>query len=313
MRVLLALSLLLSVPALDAAEGTRFQRFAPAVNATLEFERLPDDPGRLARIQRQLRETTPLVSSSGNRLQPSAVILNAPMNSFVIPAAGSLQGGGGTFFRSDVTLVNYRETHQDVLIIWLERGVEGSNAPTFRATLDADEPPATYQDFVAGLELSGLGSLLIAAVDSNDDVDPDGSIDGFSRIWTNQPGAEGTVSQPFPPVNPSYLIDQFEAVAMGLRHDADFRTNAGITNLDTSAHTFNVYVFGERDINEFTITVPALSMMQSAIPAGDYGAVTLIFEPANVLDVDFGWSAYGSSTDNLTGDGWVSVAAVVGD
>lgn len=302
---------LLAAPLSAGSFSNPASRFAPARTGTLSFERLPDDPGRTARIQGQMRRVHSN-SCESSRIAPNVVLLNGSSFSFLIPAAGSLPGGRGTFFRSDVTLVNYGEEHQDVLIIWLERDKDGTNAPAFRTTLDAGEPPITTQDFIAELGLSGLGALLVTAVDNNDNVVETASIDGFSRIWTNQPNAQGTVSQPFPPVNPGYLVDEFEAISLGLRHDANFRTNAGVTNLDTQAHTFNVYVFGEQEFREFSITVPALSMQQAPIPLVEYGAVTLIFEPADVDDeVDFGWAAYGSSTDNITGDGWVSIAGVV--
>lgn len=277
----------------------------------LVIERVPDQPGLALRLARQAAAARLQSSAAADRLRNDAVLVDASTFAFAIPAAGSLQGGGGTFFRSDVTLANYGDGPQDVMVLWLERGQDGTNAPTFRLTLP-DGPPVTTRDFVAALGRSGLGTLYFLAIDSSGQVDPAGNIDGFSRIWTNQPGAAGTVSQPFTGMDDFNLYDEFEAIALGLRQDADYRTNAGVVNLDGVAHTFQVTVFGETSFAEFTITVPAMSMQQVAIPAGSWGAVTLTFTP-EVDEVDFGWLAYGTSVDNRTGDGWVSNAARISD
>lgn len=303
---------LLALPStLDAGARSRFAARAPS--EPLKFERLPDDPTRVPNLLMQLAELKRRASAqSRDRLADNVVIWDTSFSSFTIPAAGSLAGGFGTFFRSDVTLANYSDAEQQVLILWFERGKDGLGAPVFRTMLP-NGAPVTVQDFVATqLGLSGLGSLMFIAVDQNDDVSIQGSIDGFSRIWTNQPGASGTVSQPFPAMHQLNLTEEFEAIALGLRQDDNYRTNAGVVNLDSVAHTFNVIAFGEGFVGEFTIDVPALSMQQVAIPAGNYGAVTLAFTP-QVDEVDFGWLAYGTSVDNRTGDGWVSNASVIWD
>src|SRR3982751_1666434 len=41
---------------------------------------------------------------------------------FIIPAAGSVAGGNGTFFRSDVTLINYADTPEDVIALFWPAG-----------------------------------------------------------------------------------------------------------------------------------------------------------------------------------------------
>lgn len=305
-----ALSLLLIPASLEAGPRTRFKPIAPV--GTLTFQRLPDDPGRVSRLLDRIRERkTATAVTPGDRLSPDAVFLDVSLPYFIIPAAGSLAGGGGTFFRSDVTFANYADGPQQILVIWLERGVDGTSAPTFLSTLP--EGPLTIREYVASLGLSGLGSLMVFAADAAGEPDfENGNIDGFSRIWTNQPGASGTVSQPFPAMSDFSLFGEFEGIALGLRQDDEYRTNAGVVNLDVVAHTFDVTVFGENGFTEFTINVPALSMQQVAIPAGNHGALALSFIP-DVDEVDFGWIAYGTSVDNRTGDGWVANASLVSD
>ncbi len=229
---------------------------------------------------------------------------------FIIPAAGSLAGANGTFFRSDVTLINYASAPEDVIALFWPAGqsTPPSVSAGVRLTLESAKA-VTYTDFVATvLNKSGLGAILFFGVKGSA-VDPNAAIDGLSRIYTKQPGAEGTVSQEFPPVDVYNLLVADQSVSLGLRQDASFRTNFGIVNADDVQHVVRVRAIGERLTNETTVTVPAYGMVQSSIPAGDYGAVTVVFDITDSGGASIAWVAYASSTDNITGDGWVSIAS----
>src|SRR2546427_622374 len=82
-------------------------------------------------------------------------------------------------------------------------------------------------------------------------------VDGLSRIYTKQPGSNGTVSQEFPTVDADYFSAQNSAASLGLRQDAGFRTNYGIVNIDSAPHAFHVRFVGERLTTEANLTVPA--------------------------------------------------------
>jgi len=227
---------------------------------------------------------------------------------FIIPAAGSVQGANGTFFKSDFSLGNFNNSDQKVGIGWLAVGVDNSQKPLQFFTIPANTV-ASYNDFVGTqLNTSGLGALLVIAYDSTgQNVDNSALIDGFSRIWTPQPGvANGTVSQGFPAISIQDSEGDFTAYAMGLRQDSNFRTNVGIVNLDTVAHSWTVQsLTGAKS----TVTVQPFSLTQGSIAAGSApasGYVTLQITPTDTAD--FFWSAYGTSVDNVTGDGWVSRA-----
>jgi len=227
---------------------------------------------------------------------------------FIIPAAGSVAGANGTFFKSDFSIGNFNNTDQKVGIGWLAAGVDNSQKPLQYFTIPANTV-ASYNDFVGTqLNTSGLGALLVLAYDSaGQNIDGNALIDGFSRIWTALPGvANGTVSQSFPAVSIQDSEANFTAYAMGLRQDGNFRTNVGIVNLDTVAHTWTVQsLTGAKS----TVTVQPFSLSQGAIAAGSApssGYVTLLITPNDTAD--FFWSAYGTSVDNVTGDGWVSRA-----
>jgi hypothetical protein len=163
-------------------------------------------------------------------------------------------------------------------------------------------------DFVGTtLKTSGLGALLIIAFDpTGKTTDTEAFIDGFSRIWTPQPGSSGTVSQSFPAVSLFDSVDDFTAFALGLRQDASYRTNVGVVNLDSVVHTWTITSLNTNAT--MTLQVQPFSLSQTGVPAsfaGSSGNLSLTYD---VSATNFTWSAYASSVDNLTGDGWVSRA-----
>jgi hypothetical protein len=247
----------------------------------LGTERLPADSSRLSRLLDQLQQHG--ASSSG----------------LVIVATGNVSGVGGARFRSDVSLVNGGQTNQDVMVAWLAAGSNGSSAPAFRITLPGSHT-TTLSGFVDSLGLSGLGCLVVIAIDANGNVDSRASIDGSSRMWMTGSNNPGTVSQSIPGMPIKDLGNRTTSSATGLRNDSEFRTNVGVVNLDMSSRTFSVDLIGERYSTTASIEVPPLSMRQVAVPTGDYGALQAVFRTSSG---DFLWTAYGSSVNNLTGEG----------
>lgn len=229
---------------------------------------------------------------------------------FILPAAGNTPGAGGTFFHSDVTFLNNRSVAQKVGVYFLARGVDSRNAAPTQFTLNANQI-ITYRDFVANnLNKSGIGALMVAAMDSSGNPDTSGNLDAFTRIWTPVPGFVGTVAQDFPPVTFGDLMGPTGAGSLGLRQDADFRTNGGIVNLDTSPHTFTITVLGlsPPTLASSTATVPPFSMFLGSVASGDFGDLAVLFQPESTAP-NFSWTAFATTVDNKTGDGWVSPAS----
>jgi hypothetical protein len=212
-----------------------------------------------------------------------------------------------------VTLVNYSSLPQQVLAgLWAQGSTNTLNVANYKTLTLQPSSFVTIQDFVGttlGLS-NALGSLVLIPY-TGTAIDPNGAIDAFSRIYTKQPGSTGTVSQPFDGVDPDFFSVQLvdEAAALGLRQDADFRTNFGIVNVEGADHVFNVTFIGEKQTTTTTVTVKAFGMIQQAIPAGDYGAVQVIIQLTDAGTSFVSWIGYASSTDNVTGDGWVSLAS----
>jgi len=241
-------------------------------------------------------------------LRPNVIISDGAYSAFIIPVTGNAAGGGGTFFRSDLMIVNYRNVPQDIAFFWFPRGSSGDDFnPVARITIPANTF-VSYNDVLGTvLQKSGLGAIRVEAVPPGSNFrDFDARIDGFSRIWTPQPGVNGTVSQSFPGIFTTDLGGSTDsAFVLGMRADASFRTNVGIVNYSSDSHTFTVSVNGVKGSTSFSMTLPGLSMNQTAIPPGDYGPLILQITPDSAT---VSWSGYGSSVDNVTGDGWTAKA-----
>ncbi|HVS31992.1 MAG TPA: hypothetical protein VMS98_11110 [Thermoanaerobaculia bacterium] len=298
MCLTLALVLVLVTPVFA---GTKFQKFAPLPADDVKIEHLPADSDLGARVIQQYLDLR-----RQDRVRASALTGIRTARGFIIPVAGSAAGGGGTFFRSDVTLVNAdSSSSQDILAVWIARGVATTTPPTTRITLAADAT-RIFRDFVANtLQQSGIGSVFFLPVIGTQ-IDPNAAIDGFSRIFTPQPGSAGTVSQEFLPVDPGDFPPFQAAAALGLKHDAAFRTNFFIVNAQTTPLTVNFLYLGTNGSSQpRTVVVPPLSLHFDSIPANEnYGDLAIVFV---VNDPNATWIAGASSTDNITGDGWVSL------
>ncbi len=306
--------LLFSILALALPMGARTLRLShmtAANSASLPIAAV--DPELPRRLLAQMKANT-LARRAAARPGPhaSAVLDSASARILVIPAAGSVAGGGGAlFFRSDVTLVNYASTPQLVLAGLWPQGGSNPNFSTYKSITLPPQQFVTFQDFVGNtLGLSGLGTVILIPFRGND-LDFNAAFDGFSRIYTKQPGSTGTVSQPFDAVDPdgfsAALIEQ--SIALGLRQDASYRTNFGIVNVDDTDRTFKVTFVGERLTTTTTVTVKGFGMVQRSIPDGDYGAVQILYELLDPPSDFLTFVGYASSTDNVTGDGWVSLAS----
>lgn len=254
--------------------------------------------------------------------------LATPTWGLLIPAAGAVQGANGTFFRSDITLTNFRNSPQMIQIQWLPQDLasvaSGIDNPII-TTMDANATIAS-EDFVTQvLHQQGLGAILITGWSWRPNLTVDGNalLYATARIWTPQPGSSGTVSQSFPVIPMTTIVppppSNVEGIRqiLGQRIDAHYRTNVGIVNLDT-LHTQTFIVVQSSDIPSFVplqseIEVGPSQMVQ--VPLANIPAANLVVYvnskplPGNVAGMwDRVWAAYASSVDNVTGDAWSNSA-----
>lgn len=269
--------------------------FLPCIGFAAGLEPLPDTGETVASLVQRLREAR-------ERVQTNVVAVDGESPAFLIPAAGSLQGNQGTYYRSDVTIANRRTVPQRISVGWLAQGVNNGSQPTKTFEIAANTTAIT-RDFVAtALGKSGLGAIIVIAIDAAGNADSNAELDGFSRIWTPQPNATGTVSQEFAPVE--FEDTLATSYGYGLRQDPQYRTNVGFVNLYNTPNTFTVNVVGTGGSTSFTQDVLPYSMQQRPVPAGNWGDF-YIRVSSGASNFNW-WTAYASSTDNITGDGWVS-------
>jgi len=235
---------------------------------------------------------------------PAAAQLRRPVPQLLIAGAGSVAGANGTFFHSDMTVLNYRTQSQNVSFQWLP---QSGTAPAPIIIMFNAASGQISEDFVGSiLHLSGLGALLITAVDANGNLDPNGLLYATERIWTTQPGSTGTVSQTFPAIATSD-INLTAASILGQRIDSRYRTNVGVVNFDTVSHSFNVVrTTDTAGPIATTITVPPMAMQQVPLDPTAVTALQILVTPLDAINPAL-WMAYGSSVDNTTGDSWSSL------
>lgn len=229
-------------------------------------------------------------------------------NQIVIPAAGATPGGNGTFFRSDISIINFRNEEQRVIVQWLPQGSTGNASQSREITIPASSGISS-EDFVTSfLGQQGLGAILVSAINATGAIDAGAVLHATARVWTLQPGTNGTVSQGFPTV-PTTALSSTRAVVVGQRRDERYRTNVGIVNLGPTAQSYRLVVSGSTPtlVAEIVdVTVPAFSMVQTPLP----GVAHEAFMQIDIVATTAGssWIAYGSSVDNTTGDSWSSLA-----
>ncbi len=240
------------------------------------------------------------LSASANLVQPLG-----SSHQILVPAAGSVAGANNTFFRSEITILNYRNADQEVQLLWLPQG--GTPPTPRKLTINARSGIASA-DFVAEVVgQTGLGSLVITGVFTNTDTaDNAARLYVTSRIYTAQPGTSGFVSQTFSTI-PAQTINFTRLAMVGIRRDAQYRLNVGVINVDsTRAQTLQITLGNSLGGTEvITVLVQPLSMQQVSFPGPPFANPQILVENITPLATrSTRWTTYASSIDNVTGDSW---------
>ena len=226
----------------------------------------------------------------------------------LIPVAGNAAGANGTFFRSDISIVNLRNVDQRVLLRWYPQGRAGDDPSLTRAiTLQARSGVSSENFVLNQLQQTGIGSIDIIGVREDATFDPEAQLHATSRIWTPQPNVtNGTMSQSFPSIVLTSSQNPVKWI-FGVRRSEQYRLNVGVSNPGSVAQRFRVTAVGETGTTEVVeFDVPAMSMEQRGI-AGTGGVTQLVVQ--NISSPFSGtWQAWASSIDNVTGDATSQIA-----
>jgi hypothetical protein len=231
----------------------------------------------------------------------------------LIPAAGDVPGANGTHFRSDITILNLRDTAQRVQFSWLPQGSSGSGIAPI--TIDLPAKQGFSSENFAGnvMHQSGLGSIEISGVRQDNSFDSGAALHATARIWTPRPdGAGGTMSQTFPAIVLSSSDAQIKAV-FGLRRGSQYRLNVGVSNPSTAPRRFRVTTVIVPEVGtpvqtQLDVDVAGRSMEQRVIDGTSEGLVQMLIEDITSPTVIGPWHAWGSSIDNESGDAWSQMA-----
>lgn len=221
--------------------------------------------------------------------------LAKPSESLIVPIAGNIHGARRTWFKTDLTVRNSALVTQSVIVTFYPADSDNSSGDGVSSGLIqlSARQTVTYEDVVGGyFGRTGIGSIVIQ-----------GSYPVMAsyRIYTGMTSASAD-AMPL-----SDASDVSEERIIGLIHDASFRTNIGIVNLDPmESRTFRISVVGNRDTT-IEVTVPPMSVHQEPLPRRSLGHITvsvaIVGPPARY------WTAYGTSVDNVTGDSWLQMIA----
>lgn len=278
--------------------------------ATLSYAQDPTlrfaEPKVLAPIPMTLPQLMEQYRNAGGHSRARSLVATGDFEPiFIFPLAGSTAGGGGTFFHTASTVVNHSGVPQTVQVYWFPVGGGAANCNLPAVRLQFDAKTWYYWPDMASqvLNVSGLGAIAVAGVDSAGNIDSSAQIDGFSRIWTLIPGASGSVSQSF--VAESLNLNDAGQRAYGLEQDASFRTNFGIFNYDTVGRNFTISVVGQNGNGNSSLFVDACNVVLAPAPAGNFGVMAAYIASADGRGL---WYGFGSSVDNASGASWSSVA-----
>ncbi|HKR66236.1 MAG TPA: hypothetical protein VJZ00_21075 [Thermoanaerobaculia bacterium] len=232
--------------------------------------------------------------------------------SILIPAAGDVTGANGTHFRSDISVINLRNAAQRVQISWLPQGATGIGIAPFTMDLPAQSGFSSENFAFNVLQRTGLGSIVIMGVRSDNSFDPEALLHATARIWTPRPdGGAGTMSQTFPAIALSSNENVRVKAIFGTRRTAQYRLNVGISNPIAQARKFRVTVIvsgtGPTQA-QFDMDVPAQSMDQRNVDIGGEGLAQFLIEDITATNPVGPWHAWASSIDNDSGDAWSQMA-----
>ncbi len=230
----------------------------------------------------------------------------------LIPAAGSTAGANGTFFRSDISIINLASHDQTIVLQWLPQAGSGGSNSTTTITLPALTGTRSADFVNEFLHQTGLGSIIVTGT-ANGVVDSTARLYVSSRIWSPEPGTNGTTSQSFPAIPLNTINTQIAALFAvgGADNPFNYRVNVGVVNVDpTQTQTFVIQLLAQgRDPVSQTITLPPMSMQQ--ISVGNTVSSTSQIQVQNATSSATRsnlWTAYSSTIDNSTGDAWSDLA-----
>jgi hypothetical protein len=204
--------------------GFRATRLGPGANVAMALSVLPGPAGAVS-----FRALTAVARFSGLRLEPLDPELSRP-NRLLIPQAAAVSGIGGSYWRTDLTLVNPEPAALTVELLFLPSEQPNREARSLRVVLAGGtsrliENVLARREFLEGRR---TGALVARAVDC------EGATCGFlalSRTYNVQGDRCDAIAEGLPGLGAvSGLRPGQRAVFEGVANDNDFRGYLGFAS-----------------------------------------------------------------------------------
>lgn len=207
---------------------------------------------------------------------------------YLLPAVASAPGQLGTYFRTDVTLVNPYVAHSVPIKIWLlKNDQDNSNAPVVSLTLRPGETTVLRDVVKTMFQFTGGAALILSSTN-------DLAFGCTARTYTGDVGSYGFAG------NGHYWsnLGQAEAFTSGLRNGNGYRTNLGLVSTSSISVTVEVNIYDSTSkLGTRRITLPPFGRTQFAV-----SDIAPTFDNAYAV-----WSGVTSSSDAR----WVPFATVI--
>lgn len=222
-----------------------------------------------------------------------------PAGTWILPSSARIEGIGGAFYTTSLTLVNPGTVDVDYALRFLGNSIDGTTGPERIFSLPA-RGSKTHEDVLStvfGLA-SGFGAIQITA----------GSRTLAISSQTSTPGLTGTFGQSVPAFSPADWVSQGTGRTIpGIREDAAVRTNLILANCVGVAVDATVRLISASGaaLGSKQYALPPLGMTQVTKVVRDLGVaddvvgaylIVETFHPAGALAV------YASAIDNGTND-----------
>ncbi len=213
-----------------------------------------------------------------------------------IPVVANNAGLGGTFWRSDVSIINVGEIDTQVILQLFPEIASGVAAFELAQTNPIDISAGSQLSFSNLVQtqfnlVNVKGSLRIFSTNGAPLV-------LASRTYTSD-SSQGTFGQ-----DVTGVLVTNQAWAAGLRNDSLYRTNIGIfwPGFDTARFTITVFDSGGAELASGTVTFHQAGLQQRTM---DSLGVSLLIDGYVEISCDdtfSGWFAYASRVDQISGD-----------
>ena len=216
-------------------------------------------------------------------------------NWYLLPSAGSLPGMYGTYWRTDLNIVNpYQFKSITVTAMLLKELVDNSAAPRKTYTVGPGAELVVADVVKSEFGVEGKGSLLLWTADGS-------YFTASARTYTGSPGtfgqginAQGWVS-----------TGRDRAFIAGLRNGGGFRTNLGAVNASDIPITLVAEVVDATGTARGSRTFSLLPWSTEQISVDSFAgqvAQGYVRWTCSTTSSDAQWVAYASVVDNTSGD-----------